>query len=131
MRVIVTGGGQIARRLSLEGNEVTIVEPDPGRCRELEEQLDVKVVQGNAARVRTMRKAGVRDAEMLIAVTNSDEVNVLARPAAASKPARRTLDRGGAPTIPARPSSPGTLPARSASRRAHRDRARRGSSSGT
>jgi len=82
MRVIVTGGGQvgalIARRLSLEGNEVTIVEPNPDRCQELEEQLDAKVVQGNAARVQTMRKAGVRDAEMMIAVTNSDEVNVLA-----------------------------------------------------
>jgi trk system potassium uptake protein TrkA len=82
MRVIITGGGQagalIARRLSLEGNEVTIVEPNPDRCQELEEQLDAKIVQGNAARVRTMRKAGVRDAEMLIAVTDSDEVNVLA-----------------------------------------------------
>jgi trk system potassium uptake protein TrkA len=82
MRVIVAGGGQagalIARRLSREGNEVTIVEPNAERCQELEDLLDVKVVNGNAARVRAMRAAGVAKAEMMIAVSNYDEINVLA-----------------------------------------------------
>jgi trk system potassium uptake protein len=82
MRILVAGGGQvgslIARRLSREGNEVVIVEPDSARCAQLESALDVKVVQGSAARILTLREAGIADADMLIAITNSDEVNFLA-----------------------------------------------------
>jgi trk system potassium uptake protein TrkA len=82
MRVLIAGGGQvgtlIAQRLTREGNEVTLVEAGHERCVELEEQLDAKIVEGNAARVLTLRKAGIQDAEMLIAVTDQDEVNVLA-----------------------------------------------------
>ena len=81
MRVLIAGGGQvgalIARRLSREGNEVTIVDPSPERCAELEETLDGKVVEGSASRVGTMRRAGIREAQMLIAVTDTDEVNLL------------------------------------------------------
>ncbi len=82
MRVLICGGGQVgaltARRLVREGNEVTIVDPDPERCEELESTLDAHVVEGSASRVLTLQKAGVRDAEMVIAVTDQDEVNVLA-----------------------------------------------------
>jgi trk system potassium uptake protein len=82
MRVLIAGGGQvgalIARRLVREGNEVTIVEPDPERCAQLEETLDARVVEGSAARVNALRRAGIADAQMLIAVTNVDEVNVFA-----------------------------------------------------
>lgn len=82
MRVLIAGGGQvgtlIARRLIREGNEVTIIDPNPERCAQLEALLDAKVVEGSAARVLAMRKAGIRHAEMLIAVTDADEVNVLA-----------------------------------------------------
>ena len=82
MRVLIAGGGQvgalIARRLSREGNEVTIVDPDPERCAHLEQTLDVRVVEGSASRVMALRRAGIADAQMLIAVTNVDEVNVFA-----------------------------------------------------
>jgi trk system potassium uptake protein TrkA len=82
MRVLITGGGQvgtlIARRLVGEGNDVTIVEADPARCRQLESELDAKVVQGSAARLQTLRRAGLDDAEMLIAVSSVDDVNILA-----------------------------------------------------
>ncbi len=82
MRVLIAGGGQvgalIARRLAREGNEVTIVDPDPERCAALEESLDARVVQGSASRVNVLRRAGIADAQMLIAVTNLDEVNVFA-----------------------------------------------------
>lgn len=82
MRVLIAGGGQvgalIARRLSREGNELTLVDPDPERCAELEQSLDAKVVQGSASRVLTLRRAGIREAQMLIAVTDTDEVNLLA-----------------------------------------------------
>jgi trk system potassium uptake protein TrkA len=82
MRVLICGGGQVgaltARRLVREGNEVTIVDPNPERCEELASTLDAHVVEGSASRVLTLQKAGVRDAEMVIAVTDTDEVNVLA-----------------------------------------------------
>lgn len=49
MRILIAGGGQvgalIARRLIREGNEITIVDPSPDRCAELESQLDARVVQ--------------------------------------------------------------------------------------
>ncbi len=82
MRILVAGGGevasQLARRLSREGNEIVIVEQDAARCAQLEERLDARIVHGSAASVRTLHQAGLRDAEMLIAVTNSDEANLLA-----------------------------------------------------
>ena len=82
MRVLICGGGQVgaltARRLVREGNEVTILDPNPARCAELEASLDAHVVEGSASRVRSMQKAGIADAEMVIAVTDVDEVNLLA-----------------------------------------------------
>ena len=81
MRILLAGGGEgaalIAARLIREGNEVTIVEQDAERCQELEEHLDAKVVHGSAGSIRTLRKAGVKDAEMFIAETDSDEINLL------------------------------------------------------
>jgi trk system potassium uptake protein len=82
MRILILGGGQvgslIARRLTREQNEVALVEIDQDRCTELEEALDVKVVCGNASSIDTLKRAGLQDAEMLIAVTQSDETNLLA-----------------------------------------------------
>ncbi len=81
MRILIAGGGQgaalIAGRLIREGNQVTIVEKDAERCQQLEEHLDAKVTRGNAGSVRTLMAAGLADAEMLIAYTNSDEINLL------------------------------------------------------
>ena len=82
MKILIAGGGQvaqlIARRLTQEGNEVTIVERDAERCAQLEEVLDAKIVRGDAASILTLRRAGIADTEMLIAVTTSDEANLLA-----------------------------------------------------
>lgn len=82
MRILIAGGGQsaalIAGRLIREGNEITIVEKDAARCAHLDETLDAKVVCGSAASIRTLLKAGLDSVQMLIAVTNSDEINVLA-----------------------------------------------------
>ena len=82
MRILIAGGGQvaalIARRLIREGNEVVIIERDRARCEELHEHLDAKVVRGSATSILTLRAAGLAEAEMLIAVTDSDEINVLA-----------------------------------------------------
>jgi trk system potassium uptake protein TrkA len=82
MRILIGGGGEvaalIARRLTRERNEIVIVEEDAERCAFLEQTLDIHVVQGSVASVRTLREAGLRNAEMLIAVTNVDAVNVMA-----------------------------------------------------
>ncbi|MCY3759232.1 MAG: Trk system potassium transporter TrkA [Acidobacteria bacterium] len=81
MRILIAGGGQaaslVATRLIREGNEVVLVEQDPERCHLLEETLDAKVVQGNAASIRTLHEADIGNAEMLIALTSEDQINVL------------------------------------------------------
>jgi trk system potassium uptake protein TrkA len=64
--------------LSREGHEVTVVEQDVERCAYLEEVLDARIVRGSASSPDTLREAGIRDAELLICVTDSDEVNLLA-----------------------------------------------------
>jgi trk system potassium uptake protein TrkA len=82
MNIFIAGGGQVAafigKRLVHEGHEVTLVERKEDRCRELEAQLDAHVVHGNAASIATWRRAGIERAEMLITVTQSDELNLLA-----------------------------------------------------
>ena len=82
MRILVAGGGEVAthlaRRLIREGNEIVIVEEDAERCARLEETLDAKIVQGSAASIKTLHRAGLREAEMLIAATSADEINLLA-----------------------------------------------------
>lgn len=81
MRILIAGGGQaaslVATRLIREGNEVVLVEQSPERCHLLEETLDAKVVQGNAASIRTLHEADIGNAEMLIALTSEDQINVL------------------------------------------------------
>ncbi len=81
MKILIAGGGQtaslVAARLTREGNEVVVVEQDPERCEKLEETLDAKIIQGNAASIDTLRRAGIADAEMLIALTSVDQINVL------------------------------------------------------
>lgn len=81
MRILIAGGGQsaalIASRLIREGNEVTIVEKDAARCAHLDDTLDAKVVCGSAASIKTLRIARLDQIQMLIAVTDSDEINIL------------------------------------------------------
>jgi len=81
MRILIAGGGQtatlVAARLIHEGNGIVIIEQNPERCDELEETLDARIVQGNAASVKTLRKAGIADADMLIALTDDDYINIL------------------------------------------------------
>jgi trk system potassium uptake protein TrkA len=82
MKILIAGGGEvgylIAQRLIREGNEVTLVEADQRRYEFLDGALDARVVHGNAASIRVLRDAGLQDAEMLIAATTADEVNLLA-----------------------------------------------------
>ncbi len=82
MRVIVCGAGRvgvgIARRLSREGNEVTVIDQSKNLIRKVAERLDVRGLVGNGSYPQTLEEAGAREADMLIAVTYSDEVNMIA-----------------------------------------------------
>lgn len=82
MSVIIIGGGEIGRyiaeKLIEQKKEVIIIEKDERVIDELEEDLDVKFIVGNGAAPHILRDAGVESAEMVIAVTDSDEVNLLA-----------------------------------------------------
>ncbi len=82
MRVIVCGAGQvgstIARHLASEGNDVTVVDIAPEQARRIDESHDVRGMAGHAAHPEVLERAGAKDADMLIAVTRSDEVNMVA-----------------------------------------------------
>lgn len=82
MSIIIIGAGQIgqfiASKLSSENKDVIIIEGDEGKIADISEELDVKVINGNGASPIVLREAGIRNAQMLVAVTDSDEVNLLA-----------------------------------------------------
>jgi trk system potassium uptake protein TrkA len=82
MNIIILGGGQVggtlAETLANEQNDITIVDTNEKRLRELQERFDIGVVIGCGSHPDILQAAGGADAEMLIAVTNSDEVNMVA-----------------------------------------------------
>ena len=82
MRVIVCGAGQvgstIARHLAAERMDVTVLDIDPDQARRVNESYDVRGMVGHASHPEALERAGARDADMLIAVTRSDEVNMIA-----------------------------------------------------
>ncbi len=82
MRIIILGAGQVgsgmAHSLSREENDISVVDTDPQRLRELQEKLDLRTVLGHAAHPQTLIRAGIEDADLLIALTNSDETNMIA-----------------------------------------------------
>jgi len=82
MRVVVLGAGEVgyhlAERLSREKEDVVIIESDPERADFAAQQLDVMTVVGNGASLSVLEKARVKEARTLLAVTSSDEVNLVA-----------------------------------------------------
>jgi trk system potassium uptake protein len=82
MKILILGAGQVggtlAENLSHEAFDVTLVDTNPDRLRELRDRIDIQTVQGLASHPDVLRRAGAEDADMLIAVTNSDEVNMVA-----------------------------------------------------
>ena len=81
MHVIICGAGQvgwqIARHLSGEKNDVTIVDKNPDLVRRATETLDVRGISGHASHPDVLERAGASDADMIIAATQSDEVNMV------------------------------------------------------
>ncbi|MFH2135963.1 MAG: Trk system potassium transporter TrkA, partial [Pseudomonadota bacterium] len=88
MRILILGAGQVgstvAESLVGEANDITIIDSDAEKLRILQDRLDLRTVVGNAAHPSTLEQAGIADADMLLAVTQSDEVNLVACKLAAS-----------------------------------------------
>ncbi|HWQ76731.1 MAG TPA: Trk system potassium transporter TrkA [Syntrophomonas sp.] len=82
MNVIIIGAGKVgfsmAQLLSDEGNDVVVIEQSQERQQLLEDTLDVKVIYGSGSSTSVLESAGVRNANMLIAVTEFDELNMIA-----------------------------------------------------
>ena len=82
MKIIILGAGQVggslAAELASEANDITVVDTDTVRLRALGDRLDIRTVQGRGSLPTVLRQAGADDADMLIAVTSSDETNMIA-----------------------------------------------------
>lgn len=82
MNILILGAGQVggnlAEQLAKENNDITVVDTDSERLRDLGERMDIRTVVGHASYPAVLREAGAEDAEMLVAVTNSDEINMIA-----------------------------------------------------
>lgn len=82
MNILIIGAGQVGyflcERLSLEGHEVTLVDRDQENLSAAQDRLNVLGVLGNGASAETMEQAGIKEADIVMAVTDLDEVNILA-----------------------------------------------------
>ncbi len=82
LKVIIVGAGEvgfhIARKLSQENKDVVLVEINEERVRRVQQVLDVQVIQGKGSSPSVLRQAGLESAEIMIAVTDSDETNIVA-----------------------------------------------------
>ncbi len=81
MNIIIVGCGKVgdalAEQLNEEGNNLTVIDPVPAKVNEVATKYDVLGVVGNGATHATQQEAGIQDADLLIAVTGSDELNLL------------------------------------------------------
>ncbi len=82
MRVIVVGAGevgfQLAKCLSMEGIEVVMIDTDKEKLQRISDELDVAMIEGEGGSPSILKEAGADDADILLAVTNMDETNMIA-----------------------------------------------------
>jgi trk system potassium uptake protein TrkA len=82
MKIVILGAGQVgasvAESLVSEQNDITVVDVEPQRLRALQDRLDLRTVLGSGAHPSVLSEAGIEDADLLVAVTQSDETNLVA-----------------------------------------------------
>jgi trk system potassium uptake protein len=82
MKIVILCAGQVgssvAEGLVSEQNDITVVDLDAQRLRALEDRLDLRTVMGSAAHPSVLKQAGIEDADLLVAVTQSDDTNLVA-----------------------------------------------------
>ncbi len=97
MKILIIGAGEagqyLAGMLSGEGHEIVMIDRDPERLALVEDSLDIKTVQGHGAAAGVLEQAGAWGSDLVLAVTNNDEVNMLAAFLAKTQGAGRTIVR--------------------------------------
>ena len=97
MRAVIIGAGKIgyniAQTISQEGHDVFVIEQDEERQQNVEENLDVQAVLGNGADSRLLESIDIDEADLLIAVTENDELNMLACMLAGQYGVKKTVAR--------------------------------------
>jgi trk system potassium uptake protein TrkA len=82
LKIIIVGAGQvgfhIASRLAYENKDVVVIDTDPEAISQVSEKIDVDVIVGSGSSPRILAEAGIKEAEILLAVTDSDETNLVA-----------------------------------------------------
>ena len=83
MNIIILGAGQVGSSVATElareeSNEITVIDVDQGILSDLQDRLDLRTICGNGSYPNMLESAGADDADMLIALTNSDEINMIA-----------------------------------------------------
>ena len=82
MKIIILGAGQVggtlAEHLAIEQNDITVVDDNAEKLRVLQDRLDIRTITGHASHPNVIYRAGADDADMIIAVTSSDEINMMA-----------------------------------------------------
>jgi trk system potassium uptake protein TrkA len=81
LNIVIVGGGLVGstlpEKLSRDGHDVSLLDRDDNRVREISESLDIQALQGNGATARDLRRAGVEEANLVVATTDSDEANMI------------------------------------------------------
>ena len=82
MKIVILGAGQVgtsmAEILSLEANDITLIDRNPNQLEGLQDRLDIRTIIGNGPHPSILEQAGIEDADLLLAVTDQDEVNMAA-----------------------------------------------------
>ncbi|MBD3337233.1 MAG: Trk system potassium transporter TrkA, partial [Candidatus Eisenbacteria bacterium] len=100
MKVIIVGGGEVGFHLATvlaRRHEITVIDVRPGVLARFQESLDVETLAGHGAGVSALGQAGAGGSDLFVAVTNSDEINMLACLGAKELGAKRTVARVGNP----------------------------------
>ena len=101
MRIIIVGDGKMgstfAQRLSKAGHDVTIIDKRATALQHTIESLDIMAIEGNGTTLEIQREAGVEQADLLIAATNTDEQNLLTCLIAKRAGAKHTIARVRSP----------------------------------
>ncbi len=95
MRILITGAGEVGFLIASElyaDHDVTVIDKDLAACARLQD-MDVKVLQGNSANARLLQEAGIKKADIVVAVTGNDEVNVITCIIASHLGVRQTIAR--------------------------------------
>ncbi|MBM4306611.1 MAG: Trk system potassium transporter TrkA [Deltaproteobacteria bacterium] len=97
MKIVIIGAGEVgfflAQRLSLEKHNLVIIDSDPEKCAHAQETIDVSVIEGNASSQNVLKEAGIESADMLIAASGVDEINLIACMVASKMGVKRKIAR--------------------------------------